>query len=805
MGQDQINQLLQRGIAAARGNRPDVARGIFQQVLNADPRNEVAWAWLATIARNNQERLIFLRKLWEINPENEFALKGLRALGVEPSGAPAPRQSPAPQAPPSSVPFLDDARFGRAQQAADEFLMRYNPEPPDELALTWERRQRNRYGERGAQRLRQMIYAVAALVFILVVGIVIIGLTQVAPSLFEGEEIALATRVPTGTPIPSLTPTQGGPTPTAFPANMAIEPTALPSGLPGGEVYHISSPTPIEPRPDPNIVRVVEAAVDHYTIGEYEEAARILREERERSIPCYPHVVYYEALSYAQMGELSEAESLLEWAETYTPPQRQYADCKESPLIAAGRAQITYQQRPTSQTALALSEQALDEDPDLIPAVLTKARVLLAQGLIPEAWQAVNRVLQDHPHDTNLLLLLAEIELADEQPGAALEYIGQALYIDPDLLPGLYLQAEAYLMLAEQARPPLEAERRRQAFGLAVRSAQSINRYYEGDVRGYLYLAQARIGEGNEHLAEAALTRILAVEDRLPTHVEPVINEAHRLRGVLYFRQGRFNEALDDLQVYARRADEPDTGILEMLVESALKTGDYSLASSWITQMTNLEPNNPEYQLWRARLWVETCTLHPDELTCRYSDALSLLSDGFVNRLATDAQRASAYSYRGQARYLIVVRQGEAMSDEQRIARLQQALDDVSQALELRESALDHYYRGILLEELGEPAQAFEEYQWLDFWRDRYVYPFVRAGFESRFAAVTNEVRDLMADAVVIVTPPTPPPVTPSRTITPSPVATETAEPGEPEVTATPQVTPTAVSTATALPAADIP
>ena len=480
--------------------------------------------------------------------------------------------------------------------------------------------------------------------------------------------------------------------------------------------------------------------------------------------------MYYEALSEAHAGKLRDAQDVLTWAQGYQP-ERGYNSCQGSPLLSAGLAEVAYLRDPQSDDALAYSEQALQADPRLVAAALTKGRALLARGALTDAAQTVSRALQEHPQDTNLLLLAAEIELANGQPAAALDYIGRALYLDPDLLPALRLQAQAYLALAQQAEDG--SERQLQAYGLAVRSAQTLLFYYEGDPSGYLYLAQARMGEGNDALAETALTRILAAEDTLPEDAAPVVDEAYRLRGMLRYAQGRFEQALADLQAYANRAETPDADALEALVMCALHSGDFSTARLWIEVLAGREPQNPTYTLWRARVQVELCTLHPDALTCDYADALDALSDSFVAALTDDAQRAQTFSLRAQARYRETMRREAALDETQRQADLQTALADVNAALSVREAALDHYTRGLILEALEETAPAYEAYLWIDVWRTTYPYPFADEDFETRFAAVAAVAH------------------THEGTAQPESTRTPAAQSPTPSTTATPTVTPT--------------
>lgn len=794
MSQDQIAQFLQQGIAAARSNRPDIARGIFQQVVNIDPRNEVAWAWLASIARDNRERLIFLKQLWDINPQNEFAIKGLRALGIEPGPAPGVVK-PEPSA--STVPVLDEARHARVQQAADDFLRRYVPEPPDHLKITWEKRSRARYGEQGAQRVRRLAYAASAAAILAVVALGVWIATQI--SLPGGEDQRgreILSYYATETPIPSLTPTQGGATATPIPpGRLVFEPTRVPSGLTPGSPYGIASPTVIYPRPELNAARVVESALGYFTIGDYDEAVRVLSAERERSMPdCYASLVYYEALSLAHNGDVDDAYELLDWARTYEAP-RPYTSCRDSVLLLAGLAEVAYLEDPTSQQALDLSVQALAKDRRLIAAVLTKGRVELAQGKLTEAWQTVNQALEQEPANTNLLLLATEIELASGQALEALEYAGRALYVDPDLLPALHLRAEAYLALAEQST---DKERRLQAYGFAVQSAQLVQQYYEGDPLGYLLKAKAYLGEGKQDEAETALTRILAIEDRLPESADVVIVEAYRLRGGIYISQGRYDRAIDDLETYVRRAGIDDLATIEQIVLAAIQGGDWGTAQEWVARLVALAPNNRVYQLWQMRLEVQTCTFHPGELACAYPRAMATLTDPFIAGLPEDSLRADAYSLRAQARLRTTIQRGAALSPGQREAELQSALADIARALRIRPTAVDIFYRGLALQLLGQPAEAFGDLQLVDYWNQWYRYPFVDDAFAAQFEAAGNVVEDRMAEAVAALQPtPTALAVTvsPTQASTPtpalaSPTPTLTATP-RPQPTATPAAEPT--------------
>ena len=105
MANDQAKQLLQQGIALARAGQPAQARPLFQEAIKRDPRNEAAWLWLSSVAKDDQERTFCLKQLLAINPNNENALKGLKQLGIGvEAGSPPP-------APASGIPQVDEQKL----------------------------------------------------------------------------------------------------------------------------------------------------------------------------------------------------------------------------------------------------------------------------------------------------------------------------------------------------------------------------------------------------------------------------------------------------------------------------------------------------------------------------------------------------------------------------------------------------------------------------------------------------------------------------------------------------------------------
>ncbi len=74
-GSAETMQMLRDGIKAAQsGNRAE-ARQLLLRVTDAEPKNENAWLWLASISEYPEELLIFLNNVLSINSANERALE----------------------------------------------------------------------------------------------------------------------------------------------------------------------------------------------------------------------------------------------------------------------------------------------------------------------------------------------------------------------------------------------------------------------------------------------------------------------------------------------------------------------------------------------------------------------------------------------------------------------------------------------------------------------------------------------------------------------------------------------------------
>ncbi len=125
------DSILQLGIEAAKeGNNRD-ARELFRLLVKEDPRNARGWLWLAGVAETNDERINALQQVYALEPDNQLARDGLRALGVDvgsdPKPAPVPAAPPPPPAkaapppPPAAADMDFDDPFAELDNLSDAF------------------------------------------------------------------------------------------------------------------------------------------------------------------------------------------------------------------------------------------------------------------------------------------------------------------------------------------------------------------------------------------------------------------------------------------------------------------------------------------------------------------------------------------------------------------------------------------------------------------------------------------------------------------------------------------------------------
>jgi len=81
MDVDDVNDLLDQGIAAAKRGERERSEELLLRVLANDEENEFAWLWLSSVVDSEADRVLCLQHVLQLNPESEAAKRGLERLG----------------------------------------------------------------------------------------------------------------------------------------------------------------------------------------------------------------------------------------------------------------------------------------------------------------------------------------------------------------------------------------------------------------------------------------------------------------------------------------------------------------------------------------------------------------------------------------------------------------------------------------------------------------------------------------------------------------------------------------------------
>ncbi len=73
----------EKAIAAYKDGNTELSRKLTMSILRQDPKNELAWILLCKVANNNQERVYAIKRVLEIDPENQKAKKLLEKYQEE--------------------------------------------------------------------------------------------------------------------------------------------------------------------------------------------------------------------------------------------------------------------------------------------------------------------------------------------------------------------------------------------------------------------------------------------------------------------------------------------------------------------------------------------------------------------------------------------------------------------------------------------------------------------------------------------------------------------------------------------------
>jgi len=100
MPSTELQELLRQAIESAKSGDKARARGLLIEVTEADPNNEVAWMWRASVSLTPKDAAWCLNKVLNINPANRQAqewLDKIRQLQDQPPAVTKPLVPPSPE------------------------------------------------------------------------------------------------------------------------------------------------------------------------------------------------------------------------------------------------------------------------------------------------------------------------------------------------------------------------------------------------------------------------------------------------------------------------------------------------------------------------------------------------------------------------------------------------------------------------------------------------------------------------------------------------------------------------------------
>ncbi len=97
------NILFREAVTAAKAGDKIVARALFREVSESEPKSEQAWLWRAALAETAEEAITHLERVLALNPGNKTALDQLGGLRLAQRSK--PKVAPEPESDTSPCPF----------------------------------------------------------------------------------------------------------------------------------------------------------------------------------------------------------------------------------------------------------------------------------------------------------------------------------------------------------------------------------------------------------------------------------------------------------------------------------------------------------------------------------------------------------------------------------------------------------------------------------------------------------------------------------------------------------------------------
>ncbi|MFZ4827379.1 MAG: tetratricopeptide repeat protein [Phototrophicaceae bacterium] len=602
---------------------------------------------------------------------DDHAILTPEAPPVDPTIPPAP--------PPRSESY--EVRLKQALQDADLLTSQYLQPASKPANINWTRKRR-RAGENEITMVwTAAISALVVVVLLFVLIVVLIGVnlqrsfTKVASNTTPAPVVS-ATITPTPGFIASATPLN-----VALDANVA-SPTpspTLPENVQRGSQLTLTPTALYIPGVIDNVDREVSELINR---GAYDTAIATVQADRtNNTLSSNTSRYYFEALAYAEKGELQTAQQVLEQAEQ----DRLKIDPNDpttQALIQAGLAQISFmraQQNPENAQSILLiakqyAETALQFEPRFTPPYLIIAEYHAQTGDTASAL-AILKQGQDLPslaNDVRFNIKRAEILKTAQQYDAAEYEIFYALYIDPANETAHRLQ--------------IEIDKLHRDLPTRIIHLETFLFHQPLSVWGWYELGEARLQEGDRIRALHALNRSIQIGEI----TQQPMAQAYSLRSQLYEDSLQPRLAFVDLTQALALQDDPLIRQRQMYL--ALEIGDLATAKQHADSLHGVGfITLGELSFVNARLLA----LQPVRSENDNNEILRLLS-GNVGTIPSAVQ-ATAFNLQAQAAL--------------ELGLLDEALEFVNQALTLEHHPDSHTIKAQVLEKQENYPAALIEYE----------------------------------------------------------------------------------------------
>jgi len=407
---------------------------------------------------------------------------------------------------------------------------------------------------------------------------------------------------------------------------------------------------------------LLQLATLYARAGRNEEAARVLEEVAEKQQDQARPLLTLSNF-YRLQGEIDKAIEALERALVLEP------DNEQAILARAEFLMDQREERPElGDEARAVVEAVLEENPNSVLGLFTKAKFELFDGENEAAANHLRRVVQESPSSLAHVMLamayqrMAQSDLARSELLAAVR-LDESNLVARRALAQLYLESGNYVLAIQEA----EATLRRAPDDLAV----------------VLLRARALAANRQRTEAKAVLDAIEYPEGANPRRVEAVL---------LYLQIGAGDEAIALAE--AVLADEPaNSEALDLWATHKARTGESEVALARVNQAIEASPDDAS--LYELRAGVALASGAP-------ADQREALYARVMRDLDTAIEKAPG--------------RGSPWVLKANVYRLQQRWEDADQslakAIESAPSEVDAYaIRAELLDQRGETARAMAAYE----------------------------------------------------------------------------------------------